>query len=264
MTGVLGFDRRDLRMSLTLFRLSLTDRFLGSGLGLLWAVANPLLLLGIMTFVFGVVFRSKLPGADTSFSYVIWLISGYGPWLATAESLSTSTGSVVGNSGLVKNLIFKRELLPIVGALMGFVPLTVSLVYLVSLLAWSGAVPSISWVIVPLVVALQFLLIGGLGLFLAGINVFVRDTAMVLPHVLMLVLFASPILYPLTALPSVAQHVVIFSPFYVISEGYRMPLLTGSWPRPWMMIYLAALAIAVFVAGLAFFRRLKTHFDSRL
>jgi lipopolysaccharide transport system permease protein len=264
MTGLLGFNRRDLRMSLTLFRLSLTDRFLGSALGLIWALANPLLLLGIMSFVFGFVFKSKLPGADNSLTYIIWLISGYGPWLATAESLSTSTSSVVGNVGLVKNLIFKRELLPIVATLMGFVPLTVSLVYLVALLAWSGAAPNASWLVVPLVMVLQFLLTGGLGLFLAGINVFVRDTAMVLPHVLMLVLFASPILYPITALPSVAQRVLIFSPFYVMSEAYRMPLLTGTWPHPWMILYLALLAVSVFTAGLAFFRRLKTHFDSRL
>jgi len=261
---VLGFERRDLRMSLALFRMSLGDRFLGSALGLVWALANPLLLLGIMSFVFGFVFKTRLPGAHTSLSYIIWLISGYGPWLAVAESLSSSTGSVVGNSGLVKNLIFKRELLPIVGTLMGFVPLTVSLLYLVALLAWSGTAPSLSWLAVPLILALQFLLIGGLGMFLAGINVFVRDTSMVLPHVLMVVLFASPILYPITSLPTKAQRVLTFNPLYVLSQGYRMPLIQGLWPPAWMVAYLLVLALLVFIAGLAFFRRLMRHFDSRL
>ena len=116
-------------------------RFLGSALGIVWAAANPVLMLGIFTFVFGVVFKSKLPGAETSLSYVIWLISGYGPWLAIAEGLSTGTSAVVANSNLVKNLKFKTEILPIAGALTGIIPLLVAILYLMALLAIDGRPP---------------------------------------------------------------------------------------------------------------------------
>ncbi len=70
-----------------------------------------MIMLGIFTFVFGYVFKSKLPGAETSLSYVIWLISGYGPWLAISDGISSGTSAITGNSGLVKNLSFKTELL---------------------------------------------------------------------------------------------------------------------------------------------------------
>src|SRR5450759_1162074 len=98
-----SFDRRDLGMLLNLFRMSLSDRFLGSALGLVWAILGPLMLMGIFCFVFTFVFPGRLSGRVGSLPYLIWLISGYGPWLALSDGLSSATGSVVGNAGIVKN-----------------------------------------------------------------------------------------------------------------------------------------------------------------
>jgi lipopolysaccharide transport system permease protein len=261
---VLGFDRGDARRLLNFFKLGLRDRFLGSTLGLIWAIANPLLMLGIFTFVFGFVFPSRLPGAETNLSFVIWLISGYGPWLAITESLATSTSAVTANSGLVKNLAFKTELLPIAGSLMGLVPLAVSMCYLMVLLALGGTRPSASWLAIPVILAMQFVLITGIGLCLAAMNVFVRDTAFVLPNVLLILLFTSPIFYPLSEFPKALQGVLQFHPFHVIAEGYRRPLLHRAWPTLWSLTYLAAISVIAFLGGLTFFRRLKGYFDARL
>ncbi len=233
-------------------------------MGLVWAVANPTLMLGIFTFVFAFVFTAKLPGSERSLSYVIWLISGYGPWLAIIEGLSTSTSAVTSNAGLVKNLAFKTELLPIAGSLMGLVPLAVSMSYLAVLLVFDGTVPSLSWLVMVPVVVTQFLLVTGIGLFLSAVNVFVRDTALALPNVLLMLLFASPIFYPIENFPIPVQTVLQFNPFYLIAESYRQPLLHHTLPQVWRLAYLAALSTAVFMGGLAFFRRLKGHFDARL
>jgi lipopolysaccharide transport system permease protein len=261
---VLGFDGSDARRLINFFKLGLRDRFLGSTLGLVWAIANPLLMLGIFTFVFGFVFRSRLPGAETSLSFVIWLISGYGPWLAITESLATSTTAVTANSGLVKNMAFKTELLPIAGSLMGLVPLAVSTCYLIVLLVWGGTRPSPSWLAVIVVLALQFAFITGVGLWLAALNVFVRDTAFVLPNVLLILLFTSPIFYPLSEFPQALQGILRFHPFHIIAEGYRRPLLYRSWPPLWSLLYLAALSAIALLGGLTFFRRLKGYFDARI
>jgi len=261
---ILGFDRADSRRLLNFLKMGLRDRFLGSTLGLVWAILSPLLMMGIFTFVFAFVFRSRLPGAETSRSFVIWLISGYGPWLAISDSLATSTGAVTGNSGLVKNLAFKTELLPIAGSLMGLVPLAVSTCYLVALLALTGTRPSLSWLAIVPVLLLQFVFIIGIGLCLAAMNVFVRDTALVLPNVLMLVLFSSPIFYPVSEFPKVLQGAMQFHPLQVIAEGYRQPLLYRAWPAPWSLAYLAVLSATAFLGGLVFFRRLKGYFDARI
>jgi lipopolysaccharide transport system permease protein len=260
----LVFGRNDLRMGWNLFQIALRDRFIGSGLGLVWAIANPAMLLTIFTFVFGFVFQPRLPGAKTSLSFVVWLVSGYGPWLAISEGLATSTSSLTANAGLIKNLVFKRALLPMVGTMMGLVPLAVATIYLVGLLAFERRTPNASWLILPVVTVLQFFVIAGIGLVLAGINVFVRDTALVLPNVLTLLLFASPIFYPVASFPRAVQTAVQLNPFYVIAEGYRDPVINGVLPPLWSLVYLAALAAVLFLAGLAFFRRLEPHFDARL
>lgn len=259
-----GFDRRDYGMLLSLFRMALSDRFLGSALGLIWAVLSPLMLMGIFVFVFTFVFPSRLPGREGALPFVIWLISGYGPWLGISEGLSSATGSVTSNAGIVKNIAFKSELLPVVGAMLGLVPLGVGLGLVVILKFASG--DGLNWTVaaLPIVIALQLLFVSGVGLFLSALNVFVRDTALALPSVLTIVLFASPIFYPLSAYPAAIRAILIFNPFYVLAECYRAPLLTGSFPSIWMLAYLAVFSGILIAGGLWWFRRLKSFFDTRL
>lgn len=259
-----GFDRRDYGMLMNLFRMTLGDRFLGSSLGLVWAVLSPLLLMGIFLFVFTYVFPSRLPGQDGTLPFVIWLVSGYAPWLALSEGLGTATSSVVGSSGIVKNIAFKSELLPIVGAMTGLVPLAVGLTLIFVLQILSGEGVSVTIIMLPFVVLIQLMLVSGLGLFLAALNVFLRDTALALPSILTILLFASPIFYQLSAYPEAARAVLVYNPFYVLAELYRAPILYGRLPPLWMIVYLTAVAVALFLGGLWWFRRLKSFFDTRL
>jgi ABC-type polysaccharide/polyol phosphate export permease len=266
MTGMTlaGFDRRDLGMLRSLCRMNLADRFLGSSLGMAWAVLSPLLLMAIFTFVFTVVFPGRLPDREGSLPFVVWLISGYGPWLAISEGLSSATASVVGNAGIVKNIAFKSELLPIVGAMLGLVPLSVAFGVILVIKALLGELPRLSYLSLPIVIVLQVVFISGLGLFLAALNVFIRDTALALPNVLTVLLFASPIFYPLSAYPASAGAVLQFNPFYVITECYRAVILGGMPPPLWMLAYLAFVSGGGLLAGLWWFRRLKSFFDTRL
>src|SRR6478752_7517935 len=116
---MLGFARTDGRLTVNLLAMNIRDRYLGSSLGSVWAIANPLFMLVLYTFLFGFVFKVRLPGAETTFAYALWLISGYGPWLGTVEALTAATHSVVGASGIVKNLAIKTELLPIAATFVG-------------------------------------------------------------------------------------------------------------------------------------------------
>src|SRR5262249_24757656 len=256
-----GFDRRDLEMLRSLFRMNLNDRFLGSSLGMIWAVLSPLMLMGIFCFVFTYVFPGRLPGKDGAMPFLIWLISGYGPWLAISEGLSSATGAVVSNAGVVKNIAFKSEIVPLVGTLMGLCPLAVAIVVILLLQVGSGEAPRWTLALLPAVVVLHLVFVAGIGLFLAALNVFVRDTALVLPNVLTIVLFASPIFYTISAYPPAVQTLLVFSPFYVITELYRITIVEGTLPPPWMVAYIALAGGLSFTCGLWWFRRLKSFFD---
>lgn len=262
--SIAGFDRRDYAMLVSLFKMTLADRFLGSSLGIIWAVLSPLLLMAIFVFVFTFVFPGRLPGRDGTLPFIIWLISGYAPWIALSEGLGAATSSVTSSSGIVKNIAFKSELLPIVGAMLGLVPLTVGLllIFFLQILTAEG-MGAAAWIL-PVSILLQLVLVSGMGLFLSALNVFLRDTALALPSVLTMLLFASPIFYPITSYPEWVRGVLIFNPFYIMAELYRAPIMEGRLPPIWMLGYLGLICALLFAGGLWWFRRLKSYFDTRL
>jgi lipopolysaccharide transport system permease protein len=261
---MLGFEKPDLRLIYNFFRIQLKDKYMASTLGSIWAVLNPIIMLGIFTFIFGFVYQAKLPGASTTLAYVIWLISGYGPWLAMSEGLLSASTSIISQTGLVKNMAFKVEILPITAILVSLVPLIVSLCFLAVLMGFDGNF--LTWhalLIIPVIVLMYFFLFG-LGFFLAAVTVFLRDLAFVLPNVLMMILFASPIFYTLSSSPRMMQMASIANPFYIITEGFRQPLVYHAIPTSllWGLLYLFLLSTLLFYSGLVQFRKVKGYFTS--
>lgn len=261
---MLGFDHHDLRMLGVFFSMKVRDKYLGSRLGLVWAVASPLLMLSLFTFIFGYVLRVRMPDMNGNLAYTLWLISGYGPWLATTEGLVAASTSVVSGAGMVKNMAFKTELLPISAALTGVIPLAVSLGFLTALLAADGQFLSWSALVCPVLVVLHFGFLASLGCLLSAVAVFVRDFIVALPNLLLIILFATPILYPLSMTPDFIQTLSALNPFYIISDGYRRLLLEHHVPDPLGLVYVAGVTLVVGLAGLRVFRRHKAYFDARL
>lgn len=259
-----GFDRRDLATMWNFFRMFLRDRFLGSRLGTVWALLNPVLMLGIYTFVFGYVFKAKLPGANTTLAFATWLIAGYGPWLAISESLNSAATSVVGSSGLVKNMAFKTECLPLAASMMGLVPLAISIVFALVLMLVDGNVPT--WHALAAIpgLVLTFAFLAALGLGLAMLTVFVRDVSLILPNLLMVVLFASPIFYPLDAMPAVLRRAAQWNPFFLLAQFVREPVLFHRIPPLSQWVYMVVLIAAIGLVTLKLFRRVKGSMSSML
>jgi lipopolysaccharide transport system permease protein len=264
MNFAAGFDGRDGRLGVNFAKMMLRDRFLGTGLGMVWAVLQPALLIGVMVVVFTFIFRSRLPGQNSDLAFVIWIVSGYGPWLAINEAIMAGAGAVTSQSALVKNMAFKTELLPIAATVIGLVPLLVTFIILVPLILLDGRVPNVSWTIIPLVLLIQSVFVAGLGLMLGAINVYVRDLTLALPSILTMLLFLSPIFYPISTYPEALRPIVSLNPFYAIANGFRDPIVNGVFPPMWQVGYTAILAVITFFAGLMIFRRLKTYFHSRL
>jgi lipopolysaccharide transport system permease protein len=261
---MLGFNRYDVRLGLNLLKMTLRDRYLGSGLGGLWAIANPLILLALYTYIFGFVFKTKLPGAETTLSYVVWLISGYGPWIATSDALMAATVSVTGASGLVKNMAFKTELLPIANTFIGSISLSVTLLFLPILIVASGTALSWHILLLPLIVLVHFSLLIALGIWLSAINVFIRDTTQIMPTLLMIWLFMSPIFYSYESMPLIIQKITFLNPIYIITSSYRDVLNGNRFPSFLGLLYVEFISVIVFYYGLKAFRRVKGNFDGVL
>jgi lipopolysaccharide transport system permease protein len=242
----------------------LRDRFLGSRLGTVWAILSPAMMLGIYTYVFGFVFKAKLPGADTTLAFATWLIAGYGPWLAISESLNSAAQSVTGSSGLVKNMAFKTECLPVAASLLGLVPLAISIVFAVVMMTIDGNVPTWHALAVIPGIVMIFAFLAALGFGLAVLTVFVRDTTLVLPNVLMMILFASPIFYPLDAMPGILARFANWNPFYLLAQFIREPVMFHRIPPLSQWVYTAVIIAVIGLINLRLFRRLKGSLSSML
>lgn len=263
---MLGFDKKDLLVIWNFLRANVRDKYLGTSLGSLWGIASPLMMLVTFTFVFGFVYKVRLPAADASspLAYAIWLISGYGPWIAISESIMASATSVVSASGIVKNLAIKTEALPIASALSGLLPLVVSLVFLLCLLVADGQWLSWHAIFLVLIVLLQMLLVIAIGFLVAAATVFFRDLSYALPNLLMVVLFASPIFYPLESMPRILRTVSQFNPFYILSQAYRDALVNHHVPDLWALLFVAVVSALLGLGTLFVFRRVKGFFEAAL
>jgi lipopolysaccharide transport system permease protein len=263
---MLGFNRTDRRMIYHLFKINLKDRYLASTLGGVWAILNPIIMLSIFTFIFGFVYKAKLPGATTTLSYVVWLISGYGPWLAINEGILNASNSITSNTGLVKNMVFKTEILPISSILISIIPLLVSLGFLAVIMICDKNIPSLETLMLIPVIMIMYFFLFGLGFFLAAITVFLRDISIVLPNILMMILFVSPIFYTLETMPKAIQVASMFNPFYILTEGFRQPLVYHTIPTNllWGLLYVLFLASLLYFVGLNRFRTIKGYFTSVL
>lgn len=260
------FDSRDLRITWNFVRASMRDKYLGTSLGSLWGIANPLMMMATFTFVFGYVYKVKLPGAETPspLAYAIWLISGYGPWISISESIIAAATSVTGASGIVKNLAIKLELLPLASALTGLLPLFVGLGFLVVLMLADGQAPSWHALLLPVLVVLQAMLVIAIGFLVAALTVFFRDLSYALPNLLTVVLFATPIFYPIDSMPRMLKWLTGFNPFYILANAYREAMIYHRVPDIFGLVYVAVFSLLLGVATLSMFRRLKGYFEAAL
>jgi ABC-type polysaccharide/polyol phosphate export permease len=239
----------------------LTARYRGSVLGFFWSFVNPLLLLAIYAFVFGVLIPNRAVEP-----YALFLFCGILPWTWFSTSLIESSGSLVAGGNLIKRVLFPAEVLPIVAVLANMVHFFFGGLVLAAFLIgfrhapdWSG----LSWL--PVVVAIQLVFTLGLALFLSALTVHFRDVRDLLANVLTLAFWATPIVYPWTfeALRDEAwfQWVLSLNPVAHLVIAYQELLFfEGPFTHlPWL-VATGAVSFLVLLAGYWVFDRLRDSF----
>lgn len=239
---------RDLWLTLALRDVKL--RYRQTALGVAWVVLLPLLASGIFTLVFNVV--AKLPSDGSP--YFLFVFAGYLGWNAFQNTLQRCGISLIGNTALVTKVYFPRIILPAASVLASLLDFAIGAVMLLLVLLVRGELPSPAMLaIVPLLMLILQLLALGLGLFSAALSVRFRDVTYVLPFLIQLLLYASPVAYGVSAIPPSVRRLYLLNPIAPLLDGLRAALL-GRGDVHWTAIGSAALVSAVvFAAGTLFF-----------
>jgi ABC-type polysaccharide/polyol phosphate export permease len=253
---------RDLLRNLVIRDLKV--RYKNSVLGILWSLLNPLL----MTMVFTVVFTLMLPSKIANFP--VFFMSGFLPWTFFASSVTSATGSIVNNAGLIKKVYFPREILPIADVLSNLVHLVVAFVVLFALVLAFGMRLTPAALMLPLIVLAEVMFITGMALLLSTMNVFYRDTEHIWSIVLQAWFFLTPIFYSIALMPQdkiiLGVHVNIqlwarrLNPMASLVASYQDVLYWGS-PTGWdFFLRTFATCFVVLVIGYTVFARYSHRF----
>jgi len=240
-----------------LFRRDLQAKYRGSALGVLWTVANPVMLMGVYYLVFGVVWKSPFASGD---NYALFLLTGLAPWTFFAAAVQSATRSMLDNANLIRKTRFPRQLVPLSVVFAHLVSFAVMLAVLlvVNFIALPRA-RATEWLAIPLAV-LFVGVVCGISLATASLNVLFRDIEFIVAALLIPLFFLTPILYPLSGSQVASHHTVVqfihwANPLSPGIEAIRAPLFAGTLPHWTDALYLVvACAVALLVGALVFRR----------
>lgn len=209
------------------------SKYRGSLLGIFWSVITPIGMLLVFTFVFGEVFKAKWPGHEEGgiVDFAINLYIGLSIFWFFSDVLGRAAGLVTSVPNFVKKVVFPLEILPVVSLLGALFHLCINLlIIIVALVIARGGLP-LGVLVVPLVIVVTFPFLIGVGLFLGALGVYVRDIAAVMGVMLNMLMFLSPIFYPLSAIPKDLQWIFQLNPVTLIVESCRGAFMYGVYPR---------------------------------
>lgn len=232
-------------------------RYAQTVLGAGWAVLQPLLTMVVFTVIFGMF--AKIPSDGVP--YPVFSLAGLVPWTYFAAALSGSSNSLVASTNLITKVYFPRLVIPYAPILASLVDFLIGMAILGAFMLYYGIAPSVSalWTL-PVLVLAMMMTAGGVGSWMAALNIQYRDVKYVVPFVVQIWMYASPIVYPMSMVPKDYRSLYALNPMAGVIEGFRSVLLgsdTASWGH--IAISLGAGAV-LFVSGALYFRRMERVF----
>ena len=250
---------RDRALFVNFFKRELTTRYLGSVTGIAWALLNPLALLGVYHFVFTHVFRAT---GFAGQSFLAFVAIALWPWLAAQEALQRGVVSLAGYSGMIRKVAFPHELVIFASVAATFALQFAGYIAILIVLRVGGEPIHLSGVVVAVPVWFVLLVaITGLTLLLSALQVFIRDVEHVLMPLLMMLMYLTPILYPLTLVPEGMRSWVALNPFNWVVSRLRDAFIEGRLAPSASDAVALIIAVLVFLVGRWVFRRLSPHFE---
>jgi len=234
-------------------------RYRNMSLGVFWSLLNPLVMMGVLTFVFTKIFPNpNIPHFAAS------VLCGIVPFNFFTVAWTTGATSLVDNAGLVKRVPVPREVIPVTSVLSNCVHLVVQIALLLGVVLISGIAWSRLWLWLPVLWAFAIVFVCGLALLTSAINVFIRDTRYVVESANTVLFWLVPIMYPFEWIPQKYKPIYEINPVATLVFSLRRILLEGKPPVPLTLAKLAGVSLAVFLFGLWGFRRLKPMFYDHL
>lgn len=233
-------------------------RYKQTAIGAAWALIRPILTMVVFTVIFGKL--AKLP-SEGSAPYALMVFAGMLPWTFFSSALSDAANSVVGNGNLISKIYFPRLIIPLSAVVVSMVDFLISLSVLVGLMVWYRFAPGWNVLYLPFFIAMGLLGSLGLGVLIAGLNVKYRDFRYIIPFIVQLGLYVSPVGFSSTIIPAEWRLIYSLNPMVGVIDGFRWCLLGGQTELylPGVIVSLCTIALLLWL-GIRQFRRMEKDF----
>jgi lipopolysaccharide transport system permease protein len=224
-------------------------------LGPMWAILQPVILMCIFTFVFGRFAKIDSEG----FAYPVFVFAGLIPWTMFSQGLTSASMSLINYTHLLTKVYFPRLFIPVAAASVFLVDLVLSLGIYVPVLVFYRTVPSWTVIFLPLLILLTLIAALGLGIFIAALMVFYRDLRHIVPFLVQILMFVTPVIYSMKMVSLPYQRILSLNPMFGIVGAYRSAILGVAWNLTNLAISSAS-AVVLFVFAVYYFRRTERRF----
>jgi len=247
------------KVILELTKKDFTSRYLGSYLGILWAFISPAITILIFWFVFQVGFKTAAVG---DFPYILWLMAGMIPWFFFGDSVSSAANSITDNGFLVKKVVFRVSVLPIVKIASALIIHLFFVAVLVSMFMIYGHTPDLYTLQVIYYLFASIVLLLGLSWITSSLIIFLKDLGQIVAMLLQFGFWMTPIFWTLKNVPAKYHTLLKINPAYYIVEGYRDSFINKIWfwEHYRLTAYFWLATAVIFVFGAVLFRKLRPHF----
>jgi lipopolysaccharide transport system permease protein len=233
-------------------------RYKQTVIGAAWALIRPFLTMVVFTVIFGKL--AKLPSDGTA-PYALMVYAGMLPWSFFSTALTDASNSLIGNANLISKVYFPRLIVPVAAVMVAWVDFLISFAILVGLMIWYRFMPGWQIFLLPIFLAIAFMVSLGIGIWITALNVKYRDFRYIIPFIVQLGLYVSPVGFSSSIIPDQWRLLYSLNPLVGVIDGFRWCLLGGE-----SQLYLPSLALSIGVTaffmwlGIRRFRKMERSF----
>jgi len=230
-------------------------RYKQTFIGASWAIVQPFFTMIVFTIFFGKI--AKIPSDNVP--YPIFSYSGLILWTYFSSAVSNSSNSLVGSSNLISKVYFPRLIIPLSSAISAAVDYFIATSILILMMFYYGIFPNIQIAFLPLILIITFFTVTGFGLWLSALNVKYRDVRFVLPFFIQLLLFLTPVIYPISFVPEKYKWILYLNPVGGLIDAHRA-LVLGQEVDLLYLLSSIIISLLLIITGLIYFKKTEAFF----